>query len=124
MVRVGHYLMILCAALAWIPFLSGDNAEEIVEQLPGVTESLIDAHQRFGLPFIICTNGAGLLSLLSLIFAGKQKWIFSNRLALGALALCAASCVLSIYIGASGGRIQHSEIRDQYIQPNMNSHED
>ena len=104
------YLMII-AALFIIPvYLTGEGTEEVVEKLPGVSESLIESHEemaKIGLIIIIIT---GIAALITLIIKKKASLVKPS------LILCAVLTFVSFGVMAQtahlGGQIRHSEIRN------------
>jgi len=102
------YFMI-AAALFTIPvYLTGEGTEEMVEELPGISERLIERHEemaRIGLIVIII---AGIAASTALIIRKKPALLKS------ALVLCAFLSFISFGVMAQtahlGGQIRHSEL--------------
>jgi uncharacterized membrane protein len=64
---------------AGIAFLTGEGAEEIVEELPGVVESTIKTHENFALIALIGLIQLGLMSIIGLL-AIINKSSTSNKI--------------------------------------------
>ncbi len=127
--RVAFYVL-LAAGLFTIPvFLSGEGAEEIVENLPGVSEPLIEEHEDFAkltLYAIIAAAAGSLFGLLRLQPSiQKAVYYFVLVSALATTGMMAQTAHL-------GGQIRHSEIRQGNIagqdngetEPNANEKDD
>jgi hypothetical protein len=108
--RIG-ILLLLLAALAAIPtFLSGKRAEDIVEDLDGVSKTAIEPHEESAeLTFtLLCIEGAAALAVL-IVFRGAR---LMPRWAGVVLLVYAVVCTASVFWTASlGGRIHHPETR-------------
>lgn len=98
-------------ALITIPvFLTGEPAEESVENLPGVSEAIIHEHEEAADLALWVMEALGALSLVALVIpSGKEK---TARTLVGvAFALSLVSFGLMARTGYLGGQIRHSEIR-------------
>ena len=104
-------IFILCAITTALSFKTGEGAEEIVENIAGVSHELIHEHEetaeRFGLPMY----GIAFLSVVSLFLANKG-FKFSQYLNVAILVLALFVTYLSIKVGTTGGEIRHTEIRE------------
>ena len=108
--KFGLALAVLMALVAIPVFLSGEPAEESVEHLTGVHESIIEAHEEsaeiaFG---AVLTIGAGALALL------LSSWRRATILARGSKIMLGACIIAAGLMGRTanlGGQIRHSEIR-------------
>ena len=108
--------LFLFAALAAIPtFLTGEGAEEVVENLPGVQESLIGRHEDMASIFIWLISGLGLLSLATLAASFKSNSI-SKALYPVTLVVSLATMGVATQVGATGGQIRHTEIGGATVQ--------
>lgn len=92
-------------------FYTGEGAEEVVENLVGVSETLIHTHEEYAETFFITTLILGALSLTALI-AMIKNFKFSKHLIILCLIVALADGVLAKYVGTSGGEIRHTEIRN------------
>jgi len=105
---------LISAALFTIPvYLTGEGTEEMVEELPGISEGLIGKHEalaRIGLIVIIITGVVALATLL----IKKNLALLKVQ-----LILCAFLSFISFGVMAQtahlGGQIRHSEIRHSAI---------
>lgn len=114
-VKRAGLLVFVAIALVTIPtFLTGKAAEDMVEHLPGVSESLIEKHERAATIALIATSVLGGLALLRLLvparFAalGGPMTILVFVFSLGVSGWLART-------GHLGGQIRHSEIRESSL---------
>jgi hypothetical protein len=109
--RTAGLLVFVAIALVTIPtFLTGKAAEDVVEDLPGVSEHLIENHERAATIALIATSILGGLSLIRLLIptrfvaVGTPASILILALSLGVAGWLAKTANL-------GGQIRHPEIR-------------
>ncbi|MEQ9405605.1 MAG: hypothetical protein RIM99_18595 [Cyclobacteriaceae bacterium] len=91
-------------------FLTGEEAEESVEHLSGVSENMIEEHEELAEKAIWLMGLLGALSLLSL-YAIVKKISFSKTLTLSTLVVSLITFGVFAKVGNLGGQIRHSEIR-------------
>lgn len=108
------YVAIALTALSTgLALATGEPAEEVIEHLPGVIESLIERHEEAALPASVPLWIAGAVSLFALVLRRRSKnvpgWIFPLLL----LALLAGSAGMA-RVAALGGEIRHEEIRKNF----------
>ncbi len=104
------------AALTAIPsMLTGEGAEEVVENLQGVSENFIEKHEELAAVFIWVVSALGILSLITFVMdlaakSARQILYFLT------LVLAFATMILGQQVGTSGGEIRHTEIRSSGAQ--------
>ena len=99
-------------ALLTIPvFLTGEEAEESVEHLAGVSENIIEEHEELAEKAIWLMGLLGVFSLAS-FYAIVKKLSFSRTVILITLLISLATLGLFAQVGNLGGQIRHTEIRD------------
>ena len=110
-VKVTALGIFVFSALASIAaFYSGEGAEEIVERIPGISETLINKHEETAEIFFILILILGGISLVTMFLEIKKSnlskfgFILVTLIALGA-------GVLAKNVGTTGGEIRHTEIR-------------
>ncbi len=106
---VSYVLFILSALAAALAYLSGDAAESLVENMPGISEAAIERHQEnatFALVFI------GLTAVVSIVamFAERGGATFRRGLLIGLFVVGAISVGAVGYTASLGGQIHHTEI--------------
>lgn len=111
------YVLILIAGLAAIPvYFSGEGAEEAIETLPGVSESIIEKHEDVAKLAMISISVAGLAALAALI---SLRWQVPSRFfRVVVLLLALASGGLMVQTAHLGGQIRHTEIRNNVALQN------
>lgn len=103
--------MFVLTAICAIPaFLTGEGAEEVVENLPGVTESFVERHEDLGKIFLITLSILGVLSLIT-FFAERAKSKIATILYGILLIAGIGTAIFAKQVGTSGGEIRHTEIR-------------
>ena len=104
-------LLFVAAAVVSIPvFLTGEGAEESVENLPGVLEAIIKDHEELAEKAIILMQVLGVFSLLAFILM-LLKSKFSKIFNIIVLIVSIAAFGLIAKVGNLGGQIvtQRSE---------------
>lgn len=98
------------AALAAIPvFLTGEPAEESVENIPGVLESVIEQHEEAAELAIWLIEITGIAALGALLMR-KMKFFSGTGFATLMLFVSLASAGTISYTGYLGGKIRHTEL--------------
>jgi hypothetical protein len=104
---IGYVLTSLTALPA---YFSGEEAEEIVEGLPGVTEQYIEEHEEFAKLSFIGVEIIGAISIAGLFAARKNANsinLFSKGIMLPALVVVG----MMAWTAHLGGMVRHTEIR-------------
>lgn len=119
-----YYLFIISAIGAGIAYFTGEGAEEVVENLPGVIKNSIKAHEDFAFYAILCMSCLGFISLLGLILTIK-KLPFTNSISYLILVISLFSFLASARTAYLGGQIRHSEINNTLNPPiELENHKD
>lgn len=116
-------IFIFSALTAIAAFYSGEGAEDVVENLPGISETLIHNHEEVAELFFTMVLVLGGASLLTLFFQFKKLPFVKYGFVL--VLLLSISCiVISKNVGTSGGEISHLEIRNDKSVIQLNSNHD
>jgi len=110
-------LFIISAIGTGIAYLTGEGAEEAVEEIPGVVESLIKQHEDFAMFALVGLIVLGASSLLALYVTIKNS-IYAKTIALITFFISIVSFVLVARTGYLGGQIRHTEISSTAVQNN------
>ncbi|ROI10679.1 hypothetical protein EGI11_01950 [Chryseobacterium sp. H3056] len=111
------YIIFILGALASIAAMAtGEGAEEGVEHLPGVAESLIKTHEEAAELFAGFSYFVGGLSALAL-FASLKDYTFSKIMPVLVGVFSLASLFFAQKAGTTGGEIRHTEIRSDASTP-------
>ena len=111
------YLVFLISALVGlVAYFSGEGAEHVVENLPGVTHDGIEAHEEVALYTLIAYVVLAIFSLIAFI-RSKNHYNRIRKLAVIILALSVISFIIAAYTGYLGGQIRHTELRQDFVAP-------
>jgi uncharacterized membrane protein len=108
--QLSLYLMVIAAILTVPVFLTGEGTEEMVENIPGINETMIEQHEDMAkiALIIICIGGA--VALTGLLF--KKNAALSKLVFVGVLFLSIASFGTMAQTAHLGGLIRHSELQN------------
>lgn len=118
--RTAFLIFIIGSLTSIAAMASGEGAEEIVENISGVTENYIERHEESAELFSILTYILGGLSLLGLWVSIKQK-SFTNIFNITILIFAFVVIYFGKETGTTGGEIRHTEIRPDYQAPATNN---
>lgn len=90
-------------------FLTGEPAEEAAENLPAVSEAVIEPHEEAATVSLVLTVLTGILALGTLLLVRDRARFRYAVLATAAFAL--VSTVSLGYTANLGGKVRHTEIR-------------
>lgn len=106
-VTLGFFILI---ALVTIPvYLTGEPAEEVIENIPGISEGMIEQHENAALFSLIAVEVAGFIALMGVLVFRRQKRL-GNLLAMMTLGLSLVTGGLMAWTANLGGQIRHTEI--------------
>ncbi len=103
-------VFMVSAITSAVAFYSGEGAEDVVEKIAGISETLIHTHEEYAESFFTVTLLLGGISMLGFI-AELKKLKYAKYFMMLALLFAIADGVLANYVATSGGEIRHSEIR-------------
>lgn len=108
--RTAYMIFIIGAISAIMAMSTGEGAEEVVENINGVTENFIETHEEKAELFALLSYILGGISLIGLWTSFKQKTIASI---ISGFTIIFAFVVLFFgkETGTTGGEIRHTEIR-------------
>lgn len=107
--KVGFSILAIAGISALPVFFSGHEAEEAVEHLPGVSESLIERHEEVAKFALISILVAGTIALAGLIRIAQPA--ITKGIRVTVLLLSFISAGFMAQTAHLGGQIRHSEIR-------------
>ncbi len=110
--RKAALLIFVGSAVVSLPaYFSGEEAEDIVKTINGISKKVIHEHEEWGEKFIILTSVLGIAALLTLIADIKQlAWSRIGYMA--TLLIAVVTVAVSVPTGHSGGAIHHPEIQN------------
>ena len=103
-------VFVFTAITSIVAFCTGEGAEEVVQNIVGISETLIHTHEEYAESFFAITLILSGLALIVLI-AEIRKLKYTKYFIYLILLLALADGVLAKYVGTSGGEIRHFEIR-------------
>jgi hypothetical protein len=107
--RLGLAMLVLVALAAIPVFLSGEPAEETVEDLAGVSHASIESHEDAAKPAMVGLELLGLVALIGLLLH-RGRVVAPRFAALLLIAVIALSGGLA-WTAHLGGQIRHPELR-------------
>lgn len=113
--RMAYGIFIIGALFTIAAFATGEGAEEMVENLPGIDENYIKAHEEKAEIFAIFSYILGGMGLLGL-FLNLKNNSFEKIYAVVVLIFSVVVLYFAKEAGNSGGEIRHTEIRAGSIQ--------
>jgi uncharacterized membrane protein len=107
--RTSLVVLLLTGAAAGAVYLTGEPAEELIENAAGVSEKRIESHEDAA---AVATSGAALLGVatLVLIWRSRRTGSMPSTLLLATFGLAVLTTVLMAWTANLGGQIRHSEI--------------
>jgi uncharacterized membrane protein len=112
-----YYLLLISTLGAVIAYLTGEAAEETVENIQGVSENAIEQHADFAVYALVALITVGIASLIGVYFK-ITKSSFAKPVATVTLFLALISFGLVARTGYLGGQIRHTEIASGASQTN------
>jgi hypothetical protein len=115
--NTAYFVFIIAAIFGAFSMKTGEGAEELVENLPGIGHDIIHEHEEIAEKFILLLYATGIGAFISLI-ASYKNYKFSTIATYCTLALALISGFLAKNVGTTGGEIRHTEIRNEESQSN------
>ncbi len=109
LVNTAYVIFIVCMIMAKATMMTGEGAEEIVEEL-GISKEIIHEHEEIAETFMKILYVLGILSILGLV-ANVKKHAKASIVSYVVLVLAIVAAVISKSVGTTGGEIRHTEIR-------------
>jgi hypothetical protein len=113
--KTGIYILLGAALFAFPSNFTGEGAEEIVEELPGISHKIIHEHEELAEGFLWIMIGLGILCLVSLIL-DYLKHKLAQTVSLLTLIVACIAVFYGAQVGLSGGEIRHPEMKDTAVQ--------
>jgi hypothetical protein len=114
-------LAFIITALFAIPvFLTGEPAEESIENIPGIVKSAIETHEENAEVAFWLMEALGIFSLLILIITGKENKM-TGVFTKAALVLSLVVFGFMAKVGNDGGKIRHPEISNTVVSTELPS---
>lgn len=107
--RIGAGFLVLLAVITVVVYLTGDAAEGLVEDLPGVSHDVVEHHEGVSFYATVVMVLAGVIALLPLLRWSRPERYSGRMLAL-MLFVTLVGCVVMVWTANTGGKIRHTEI--------------
>ena len=105
----------IIVALCVIPaYLTGEPAEEVVEELPGISENLIKQHEEMSEKAFIFLEVIGALALVTLIVRRYSQKLGAWLISVTFIGLIVGGGIIA-WTSNLGGRINHPEVRSNAL---------
>jgi len=114
--RTALGLFILGALFTLPAFGTGEDAEELIENLPGIEKKYMESHEEAAETFAYLSYGLGVFSLIGFWAHWKQKSL-ANSISIAVLLLAVVVLFFAKEAGTTGGEIRHPEIREGFVEP-------
>lgn len=111
--KTAYLLFILAAILTLFAFNTGEEAEEIVEEMGNISHDIIHEHEEVAETFSIMMYVLGGISLIGFWANWKQK-SFAGIIVIVTLVFSVVTLFYAQKTGTSGGEIRHTEIRADF----------
>ena len=113
--RISLAVFILSGITAVVVYLTGEAAEEIVEEMAGVSEAAIERHEEFAVVALVAAIILGVIALADLMLSRKKlpQWLVGSTLILAVVATGIMAWTANL-----GGQINHPEIRSDATSQN------
>ncbi len=119
-----YYIFIISAIGAGIAYLTGEAAEDTVENIQGIIKDTIEDHEHFSVYALVSLIILGVTSIGGLFLTLKDSAL-TRKTAFVILFLSLISFGLVAWTGYLGGQIRHTEINSvNAIQQSGGEHED
>ena len=119
---IGAFIIVVMAVIAIPVFLTGEPAEESIEDLAGISKALIHDHEEASEKAFWLMEATGACALLALLLY-KRKSAFSSKAFLIACVFSIISFFAMAWTGYLGGKIRHPETSSTFVadKPATNS---
>ncbi|MBZ5551163.1 MAG: hypothetical protein LAO21_00485 [Acidobacteriia bacterium] len=111
-----HGTFVVVALLAIPAYLTGDPAERVVKNLPGVSKSIIEAHDDAASASLIALSILGVVSMVGFILMWKSRPV-PQWFTILLLALALIVTGMMAWTANLGGQIRHTEVRSGAAAP-------
>ncbi len=117
-INTSYVLFVIGAIFGILSMNTGEGAEELVDDMPGIGWKIIHEHEELAEKMALLLDILGVLSLVGFYFQykknAKEKLVSYIILLIGI-----ASLFVIQKVGTSGGEIRHTEIRKDFSNTNI-----
>ena len=109
--NTAYVLFVVAAIFSLAAMITGEGAEELVEDLPNVGHKIIHEHEEIAEKFAILMYVLGVFSIVGLYFNFKNH-SKAKLISFIVLMVAIVAAALSKSVGTTGGEVRHTEIRE------------
>ncbi len=118
--KIAAYNVLIISSIgAIVAYFTGEEAEEIIENIAGVMENTIKIHEDFAIYALIALIALGISSIIGLWVTIKQN-SYSGIVSTVTLVIAFVGFGLIAQTGYLGGQIRHTELNPNFIAPTEN----
>jgi len=122
--KTAYILFIVAAISAAMSMSTGEGAEEMVEDMPGVGHAIIHEHEEAAEGFAVLMYVLGVVSIVG-IWVESKKTVWSKWITYLVLVLSFVAIYMARITGTTGGEVRHTEIRAGFTpQAEAGEHEE
>jgi len=110
--KVGLGVIVVMALIAIPAYLTGEEAEELVEHLPGISDHDIHEHEELAEKAVIMMAILGSMALFAL-YAFWKKMKVAKTMTMITLVFGLITFGVFAKVGNLGGKIRHTELSDE-----------
>jgi uncharacterized membrane protein len=114
--RLGLALAFVVGIATWGVQLTGEPAEEVIENLAGVSRRMIHAHEEAAEWATYIIAAAGVIALLALLLV-RRRHRAARGLSILALVISLVGFAAVSRAALLGGEIRHPEARSDFVTP-------
>ena len=108
--KIAAYIVFIISSIGvGIAYLTGEAAEETVEDIQGIAKKMIEEHEEFAIVALVSLIILGLASIIGL-FLNLRKPLLTRTIAWVILFISIISFALVAWTGYLGGQIRHTEV--------------
>ena len=113
--NTAYVLFVIAAIFGFFSMYTGEGAEEMVEDFPGIGKAIIHEHEELAEKLAIVLYLLGGISVLGLILNVKNH-AKAKFISVVAVIIAIPAVYVATLVGTSGGEIRHTEIRENYLK--------
>jgi uncharacterized membrane protein len=115
--KIAAYLLfMISSAGAAVSYLTGEASEETVENITGVSKTMIGQHEDAAVVALVCMIVLGAVSVIG-AFITSRKPVYARVIAIFILLVSLISFGFAARTGYLGGQIRHTEVTPSATAP-------
>ncbi|MGZ9675881.1 hypothetical protein [Flavobacterium sp. GNP001] len=110
--NTAYVLFVVAAVFAFFSMSTGEGAEEMVEDFPGIGKAIIHEHEEMAEKLALVLYALAITSLFGLYFNLKNK-PKAKQVSYVATVVAIIAVFFAQQTGTTGGEVRHTEIRTE-----------